>query len=200
MLFSFLGVVFVIFVSYLIAKNSDNLFGIADYFANIFKNVLDGYSLQTFSNMEELETILSGLEINSVLLSILRFFISNITFEGEFTLGELLSPFLSTLVYKIVVFIVAFVIILVGLRIVSLFFNFLIKKTGLSPVNRFLGMLLGFVKGVLVASVVYLAFSTLAGFGLSEWLSNFVNAGVLSKFVYENHIIKLFEGLYSIFS
>lgn len=200
MLLSFVGVFLIAIISFKIASNIENLFGLQDFFQNLFTNLLNGLASGTFSNKEELMTTLESLSGNLVLISILKLLVSSISIQGELTLGGVFSPILSNIAYRLVVFLIVFILILFLTRIIGYLLNFAIKKTGLSPVNRFLGLFLGFLKGLVISSIVFIILSTLASFNLSEGLTSFVNSGYVSKYIYENHIIKLFEGVYSIFS
>lgn len=200
MLLSFVGVFLIAIISFKIASNIENLFGLRDCFQNLFTNLLNGLASGTFSSKEELMTTLESLSGNLVLISILKLLVSSISIQGELTLGGVFSPILSNIAYRLVVFLIVFILILFLTRIIGYLLNFAIKKTGLSPVNRFLGLFLGFLKGLLISSIVFIILSTLASFNLSEGLTSFVNSGYVSNYIYENHIIKLFEGVYSIFS
>lgn len=200
MLLSFVGVFLIAVISFKIASNIENLFGLQDLFQNLFTNLLNGLASGTFSTKEELMTTLESLSGNFVLISILKLLVSSISIQGELTLGGVFSPILSNIAYRLVVFLIVFILILFLTRIIGYLLNFAIKKTGLSPVNRFLGLFLGFLKGLVISSIVFIILSTLASFNLSEGLTSFVNSGYVSKYIYENHIIKLFEGVYSIFS
>lgn len=200
MLLSFVGVFLIAIISFKIASNIENLFGLQDFFQNLFTNLLNGLANETFSSKEELMTTLESLSGNFVLISILKLLVSSISIQGELTLGGVFSPILSNIAYRLVVFLIIFILILFLIRIIGYLLNFAIKKTGLSPVNRFLGLFLGFLKGLVISSIVFIILSTLASFNLSEGLTSFVNSGYVSKYIYENHIIKLFEGVYSIFS
>ena len=200
MLLSFVGVFLITVISFKFASNIENLFGLQDFFQNLFTNLLNGLASGTFSRKEYLMTTLESLSGNFVLISILKLLVSSISIQGELTLGGVFSPILSNIAYRLVVFFIVFILILFLTRIIGYLLNFAIKKTGLSPVNRFLGLFLGLLKGFVISSIVFIILSTLASFNLSEGLTSFVNSGYVSKYIYENHIIKLFEGVYSIFS
>ena len=200
MLLSFISFALIIFIAYEIATNTINLFGLNDYLQNIFKNMLDGMGLGTFSNKNEIYIALEGANVNVMLIALLKILLNNIEFEGNLTFGQIFSPTLADFTYRIIIFFGSFVIVLLLTRLVAFLLGFILKKTGLTPVNRFFGFVLGVFKGVIISTLIFVSLSLLASLNLSEGLTNFVNSGYVSKFIYENHIIKLFDGLYSIFS
>ena len=200
MLVSLISVFFIIFIAYQIAKNVDNLFGLYNYLTDMFENIFNNMLEGTFSNKEELMLALEGVNINVFIYSILNIVLSSISFSGEMTFGEIVAPSLATFVYRLIVFLIVFFVILVVIKIFSYLLNFVIKKTGLSPANRFLGLLLGLVKGIIISSIIFIVLSSISSLNISDSLTTFVNSGYVSSHIYERYIVKLFEGLYSLIS
>ena len=200
MFLSFFGITFVILLSFLISKNVDNLFGLCDTLKVFFLIMFDGLSVEKFENGEDVFNAVNNLELNFIFTAVLKSILKNVTFSSGATLGQIFSPTLSVVTYRILLFGISFVFLLVFIKLIEVSLSFIIKKTGLSPVNRFLGLLFGIFKGMIVSSVVFLVLSTIASAGLSENLTNFINHSYLSNYLYENYIISIFNSLYSFLS
>ena len=200
MFLSLFGITFVILLSFLISKNVDNLFGLCDTLKAFFKKMFDGLSVEKFENGEDVFNAVNNLKLNFIFTAVLKSILKNVTFSSGATLGQIFSPTLSVVTYRILLFGISFVFLLVFIKLIEVSLSFIIKKTGLSPVNRFLGLLFGIFKGMIASSVVFLVLSTIASAGLSENLTNFINHSYLSNYLYENYIISIFNSLYSFLS
>lgn len=78
----------------------------------------------------------------------------------------------------IISFILIIVVSLFGIALVNLFFSQLLRASGLSFVNRFLGMLFGVVRGVLIASIIALVLNFIPGLVNKNWYTDSAMAPV----------------------
>lgn len=141
----------------------------------------------------------------SSLMSLKRGFIkealSLATWVIAFIVARTFHPNLQTLLIESIDqptlrMIAAFAILFIGTLLVGAAINFiigaLVKLTGLSPIDRLLGVAFGLARG-LVLSVVIIAVLRLTPFSQSEWWLNSVmieNLSILeqwSRSVFENH-------------
>ncbi len=109
------------------------------------------------------------LLIGSMLISLTRGFVKEVislvswivAFYVAINYGKVLEPWLPQAISGDVLrIIVAFVVLFIGTRIVMMFLarlaGFVIRASGLSFMDRFLGALFGLLKGVLIALVLVL--------------------------------------------
>lgn len=112
-----------------------------------------------------------------------------ITFIPE-NIGEtLLSP-ISELIISVVAFFILFLISNIILGIIINFFKPTDNHSTLSGVNRFLGLLLGMVKGALLVSIiicVMLPISDMFFHNLGPVLRNNLNSSYISKYIYDTN-------------
>lgn len=198
MLFSIFRLTLLLFLSYYLAGVlCENLVGSSLYLhlADIIENLCDNLVPGEFSSMSEvLEGV--GLLSNGVLRLILEMLLKNITFSGTVTFGELVAPSLAGVILKVILFTLIFLL----LAIMFKFVGYLLKKatalSKLSKLNRVAGFLLGGLKGFVIAMVVFVVLSTFASLGLSEGLTNFVENGTLSSYLYDNYFLSIFNLFY----
>ncbi len=195
MLFSIVGTFGILVISFQLSKmllpQVEGLFGenLTVALSNFFDKTIAG----EFSSVDEL----AGQIANSKILS---FFIAKIlqdvTFDGTLSAGKILAPSTSVIVLKVCTFVVIFVGLYIILKILRIFTSKLIKKCGLSFQNRIFGGLVGLLKGIVIFGVAFFVLSALSDLLLSESLSNFVNGGAVSGFIYNNIITKLLALFY----
>lgn len=197
MLFSFFGFTFLIFLSYKLSFEFDNIFGFEDLLFEAIKTNLDNLVPGKFGSMDEVYLVIDDFE--TFFKPIFLLLSKNITFNGTLMFGDIFAPTLSTLSYKFISFFVILILLSVVVKIFEIIISLIIKKTGLSPVNRFFGLILGYLKGVMLSSIIFFLLSFLSSFGLSENLTNFINSGYFSKLVYDRYIVRLFENVVMLF-
>ena len=195
MFLSIVGTTFIIFLAYFLAKdlmvNFENGM-IFDFFNNFYVNLFNKLVPGEFSSIEELANSLGGV------FSVLSIILEDISFDGVLSCGHIVGPTLARLTINILLFLILFFLLHFLIKIFSLLINKMINFAGLSFANRMLGLVLGLLKGTVVFAIIFLCLSTLASLNLSEGLTNFVQSGFLSNFIYENYITKFFSFIYHI--
>lgn len=195
MFLSIVGTTFIIFLAYFLAKdlmvNFENGM-IFDFFNNFYVNLFNKLVPGEFSSIDELVNSLGGV------FSVLSIILEDISFDGVLSCGHIVGPTLARLTINILLFLILFFLLHFLIKIFSLLINKMINFAGLSFANRMLGLVLGLLKGTVVFAIIFLCLSTLASLNLSEGLTNFVQSGFFSNFIYENYIIKIFSFIYHI--
>ncbi len=195
MFLSIVGTTFIIFLAYFLAKdlmvNFENGM-IFDFFNNFYVNLFNKLVPGEFSSIDELVNSLGGV------FSVLSIILEDISFDGVLSCGHIVGPTLARLTINILLFLILFFLLHFLIKIFSLLINKMINFAGLSFANRMLGLVLGLLKGTVVFAIIFLCLSTLASLNLSEGLTNFVQSGFLSNFIYENYITKIFSFIYHI--
>ncbi len=164
--------------------------------SNTITQILNGAIPGTFSNLADLQTALSQSEYALLFNLLLLKVIDNLTIDGEMTAGQILSPTITNLLLKVITFITIFVILFVFTKLVCSILNKTIKKCGLTFYNRIFGGILGVFKGLVIFIIFYVIINALSNFLLNETLSNFVQSGVVSKWLYENLTEKIIDMFY----
>ncbi len=154
------------------------------------KNIIDSKIPGTFSSMEELKAAISEF---GLFYSILFGLAGNIYFEGEQTAGQILAPSLNVFACKIISFVIIFVALAIVLKILKFLLSKLIKVLGLSFGNRILGGIVGLAEGVVIFGVIFFVISMIANALLNETLLAFVESGNVSRWLYDNIIIKIIK-------
>lgn len=195
MFLSIVGTTFIIFLAYFLAKdlmvNFENGM-IFDFFNNFYVNLFNKLVPGEFSSIDELVNSLGGV------FSVLSIILEDISFDGVLSCGHIVGPTLARLTINILLFLILFFLLHFLIKIFSLLINKMINFAGLSFANRMLGLVLGLLKGTVVFAIIFLCLSTLASLNLSEGLTNFVQSGFFSNFIYENYITKIFSFIYHI--
>ena len=195
MFFSLVGTIGIVFLSYWLAgKITPSFVGgnIYNILYNAIESFFDGLITGEFGSIDELLSNLPN-NLNMATLIVINILSQNITFEGELTCGEIFAPILSKIIVKIILFIGIFIIIKIIYRLLFAILNMITKKCGLTMFNRILGFLLGFVKGFVYCSLIFIILSALSSLNISSNLTNFVESGIISSYIYEHFITDIFN-------
>lgn len=198
MLFSLLGTIFVIVLSWtlcdVLMPTIQNWIG--EDVQNFVSNALNSAIPGEFENWSKLSETITQSRFGIVLSFLIEKLVGDISFEGTLTAGQILGASLSNVLLKVITFVLLFLILFLILKILRLVLNSIIKSFGLTFVNRFFGGVIGLAKGLVVFGVLFFVLTTFASLFLNESLMNFVEGGVVSNFLYENIILKFVEMLY----
>lgn len=159
------------------------------------KNGINGVVEGKFSSTEELLFYLMSTKYGKYFGVILKTLLKNVTFEGELSAGEIISPTLSRLLVHVVAFIVLAIGFSIAFKLIELILQKIVKLTGWKG-DRLLGGVMGLAKGLVVFAVVFAILSAIANFTLSEKLLSFVRSGIISKQIYNRFIIKIINLFY----
>ncbi len=185
-LFSVFGVALIAFLSWKLSEVFGNLLSNWLNLSKSFENLINSKISGTFNSVEELESAVSNL---GILYSFLLKLLGDISFAGELTAGEILSPKLSLLSCRLIGFLICFVLLSVALKIILLLLNKFVADFGLGLSNRVVGAVLGGVEGILISMLIFFVLSALGNFLLNEKLLEFVRQGAVSNWLYQNLII-----------
>ena len=131
-------------------------------------NVAD-YIIIAVVVVSTLISLIRGLfkELISLGIWILGFWVA-IKFHAEF--AEMFAPYISNVSLRLIVgFVGLFLAVLIFGAVFSYFLSFLILKSGMSGFDRFLGMIFGCARGILLIAVVLLLISTTSFVQDSWW-------------------------------
>ncbi|MDD4077977.1 MAG: CvpA family protein [Bacilli bacterium] len=153
---------------------------------------------------EQLTAAISELGLPRFIASLIS---GGIKLEGApegLTLAEVLAPAFSNIIITIIAAVIIIVFFLVIFKIIIFLVSKLFQKGVLGGVNRILGGVLGFVKAVIIVSILMLLASAVSGLipALNEFLIKDLRleaAGFgIGKFFYEhNPLIEMLKGSFS---
>ncbi|MBE7075538.1 MAG: hypothetical protein E7375_00520 [Clostridiales bacterium] len=141
------------------------------------------------STVVQLMALISGSVFGKFLLPILQ----NVEFDGNMSAGQILSPTLSLVVCRVLLFLVVYLFLSLIFNLIKKVFNKKLLK--ITYGNRFMGGVLGVVKGILISLVVYALLYNLANLFFIKSLVNFCEGSVVLKHVYEK-IVLLFGKIF----
>lgn len=151
---------------------------------------------------EQLSTAISEMGLPKFIADIIAKGVDFSSVPTSFTLAEVLSPSISSVIITIVTFIGLFVVIFILFKILGHFLNKLFSGKVLGFVNKILGAALGLVKATLIVCVLMLLLSTLSG--MIPAVNDFVVADLsqnglgIAKYLYEsNPLVALIQGSFS---
>ncbi|MDD3171329.1 MAG: CvpA family protein, partial [Bacilli bacterium] len=119
------------------------------------------------------------------------------------TYSEVLAQKIGPLLLIVISFIALVIVIFIVMKLLVHFIDSFVKNSkAISGINKFLGMILGLVKAVIIVSLLMLALSALGGFfpTINDFMITDMKIGIegfgIGKFVYENNpVIWAFENL-----
>ena len=177
------------FSSYAQSWFGDGIYG-------MLKSGIDEIVSGEFTSMEEFRTVLMQTSYGSLFGLFLTNLIGNVSFDGSLTAGQILAPSLSELLIKVITFLIIFLILIFLLKILRFLLNKTIKMLGFQSGNKILGGFIGIIKGLIIFGIVYVILVAISNFTLNEGLLSFVQSGNVSKFLYDNLIIKIINLFY----
>lgn len=198
MLFSFIGFFIAVFVAWkmtpVFIHYTENYIGNAIFssLSNFLNDIFPG----NFTSMEDLSLSISQSKYGFIFSYIFEKLFKNLTFEGNLTAGQILSPTLTQLLLSVITFAILCVALLIMVKIFVLIANFAITKSHFQTGNRILGGLVGCMQGVILFGVGYIVLVSISNFTLNLSLQNFLEQGIISKFLYDNLIIKIINLFY----
>lgn len=187
----FLQIVFSLFFTILnvyLAYKFSSIF--ADFLQNIqflnfqqsITNVIDSVIGGRFNDIDELISTVGQSEF--VFKNLLINLLSNISFEGDMSAGEVLAPIINLLVLRLLAFIILFLVFGITIGIIKTILYRMFDLFKMKTANHFLGGIVGLVKGILIFSIFYILLLSLANFTLNTKLLDFCFSGKIVNFIY----------------
>lgn len=198
MLVSLFGIAGVVALTLVLCNSMQDFFvqKFSGVVSSIIERSLDGKIDGTFSDVEVLINQLQQSNLNSIFIFVLTSILKNVAIEGQLSFSQILSPILAKYLIKFISFAIIFIVLYVGIRIIVKILNKIVKKIGISYFNRFLGMILGAIKGLIFCTIIYLILTSIASLGLNNGLTQFVQMGSVSGYIYNNYLTYLLSLIY----
>lgn len=200
MLLSLIGTFFIFVVAWKISPICSewvqNVGGLQEKTFDFISKNINSMFPGEFSSISEFESAVIQTKYGFLFSTIIKFLLTDITFDGSLSAGQILAPSMTNLVFRVLTFIFVFLFLMILLKFVRFLFNKIIKTCGLGLGNRWLGGFVGLFKGLVVFSIFYIVFSGLANFLMNESMLNFIESGQISSFLYSNFIKQIISIFY----
>ncbi len=172
------------------------LFGIEASLAESFTETIakiDGFNVNISGTITEstLKELLSTGKIPAIIATLVAKKYVGVEIPADATLASLVGETFAGLLCSLIAGVVLFILIKILLKLIKKIFNKITEKIGLlGKLNRILGMLVGFIEGILVISI---GMSVLALIP-SEAITNFFNSSLILKLLYNHNPIVVMLG------
>ena len=122
--------------------------------------------------------------------------LGNVTVDGDLSLAQIFSPTINQLLFKTLAFVLLYAFGVILAKIVLRLLNKLLRKIKLGGANRWLGAVVGLVKGMLIFAIIYVVLLNIGNLFLNENIINFCQNGAVSTFIYNNFTEKILSLFY----
>ncbi len=172
------------------------LFGLEGSLTESFTQTIskiDGFNVNISGNITEntLNELLSTGKIPAIIATLVAKKYVGVDIPAGTTLGMLVGETFAGLLCSLISGVVLFIILKILLKLIKKIFNKITEKIGLlGKLNRILGMLVGFIEGILIISI---GMSVLALIP-SEAITNFFNSSLILRLLYNHNPIVMMLG------
>lgn len=105
----------------------------------------------------------------------------NISFEGELSSPQIFGQSLTNLILKTISFVVIFLMVLIGFKIIKKISRKFKKNKKINFENKFFGSILGFFEGIIIFSLINFILLKFGEFLLNQSILHFAQSGSFSK-------------------
>lgn len=192
-LISFLLTIISLCLAYLLMDNLSKIIFNIDFVRNDIVSFisnkigdLSSYFTIEVSSIEELENLITSSDLNILYKFVFKLLLSNFTLQGTTTVANILSLYIIRIVIMIISFVSLFAIFMLISRLIEkLIDRFLLKgKVGLF--NRFVGMFVGGVKGIVICGVIFFVLSAIASVYSFDFITNLMENSGVTTCLYKN--------------
>lgn len=191
------------FVAYVSYQFADELANFLINETGWFGKIQDGISLTLnsmfpgqFVSMQNFQNSLSSSKYAVVFAVLLKLLAVDISFDGELSAGQIFAPSLTYLLAVVVCFMLLFVTMRIILKVLCIGLNRFVNLSGMSHINRIMGLVSGAVLGLIVFGIFYSIFVAIANFSFNQALIEFAKSGNFSYKIYQIFISKIISLFY----
>lgn len=151
-----------------------------------------------FESSQEMLEYLQGADIPLYAKSVLLKLVKGTSFEGKFTLSQVVARPLYSFAIKFIVFAVLAIIFYIIVKIVQIITLKMVKLPFFKVTDRVLGFLFGLALGVIIYLLIVSIMILISQFVLSDWIIKKIEGGYLSSIFYHNFGDKVIGAFYSL--
>lgn len=149
------------------------------------ENLDERFATVKFDSGEEMLQAVDESDIPVHAKLLLRSVLKNLSFEGKFTISEVLTPPLYKSAMKIIAFVLLLAVFSVLFKLVQILLTKLINLGFLRVTDKTLGFLLGAVKGLILYFILIAIMILISRFMFSGWLIGKIEGGSVSSLIYQ---------------
>ena len=195
--FSFVSSVVALFAAIslagVFASLTGGLFGVEESLIESFTETfskMNGFNVD-LAGKSELDLLLSTGKVPAIIATLVAKKYADVAIAPGTTLAMLVGETFAELLTSLIAGIILFIIFKILIRILRKFFNKLTEKIGLlDKLNRILGMLVGFIEGIFIISIVISILALLP----SESMTGLFNNSLILKLLYNHNPIVMMLG------
>ncbi len=117
---------------------------------------------------------------------------------GVVSFSDYIAASLANIVIKALAFLILFVLIAVGLRILFAILDTIAKLPILRQANKFLGFIFGLIQGLVIVWIVFVFITFISTSGLGQAALEQINDSEFLAFLYNNnYLIKIVSGVFT---
>ena len=159
---------------------------ISNFVVNQISGISSTFATETGSTVEELQTIINSSGTNIAYKEILKQLVTKASFtEGAVTVAGVVGIIVSGFLMLIISFVVLFLLLRLVVFILDKLLSRIPRKSAIGTVNKWLGLLIGFVKGcaniLIVLGVVYLLCFVPS---INDFVMPYIETSYVTKFLY----------------
>ena len=198
--FSFVSSIVALFaaiaLSGVFVSMTGGLFGLEATLSESFAETaskIDGFNINITGVLAEndLSDLLSTSKIPAIIATLVAKKYVGVDLAPGTTLATLVGGTIAELLCSLISGVVLFIVIKILIRLLKKIFTAITKKIGLlNKLNRILGMLIGFIEGVLIISLIMSVLALIP----SEAITSFFNSSLILKLLYNHNPIVMMLG------
>lgn len=159
---------------------------ISNFVVNQISGISSTFASETGSTVEELQTVINSSGTNIAYKEILKQLVIKADFsQGAVTVAGVVGTIVSGFLMMIISFGIMFILLRVVVFILDKLLSRIPRKSAVGTVNKWLGLLIGFVKGglniLIVLAVVYLLCFVPS---INEFIMPYIETSYVTKFLY----------------
>ena len=170
------------------------LFGLMDVFTDKFTAAFsktEGFNVNIAG--QDLQAVLATKDMVAIISTLILKKYAGVQLQGDVTLGYLAGSTVAELLCTLIAGVALFFILKIVFRLLSKILTAIFNKIKLlGKVNKFLGILLGLVEGILVISVVVSVLTLIPSAGIN----NFFESSFVLRWLYNHNPIVWMLGLF----
>lgn len=192
-LISFLLTIISLCLAYLLMDNLSKIIfeidfvrtDIVGYISDKIGSVSTYFTVEV-SSIEELETLISSSDLNVLYKFVFKLLLANFTLQGTTTVANILSLYITRIVIMIISFVSLFILFMLFSRLIERLVDKYFLKGKIGLCNRFVGLFVGGVKGILICGVVFFVLSAVSSVYSFSFITNLMENSNITTCLYKN--------------
>lgn len=153
---------------------SDKIGGLSDYFT------------VEVSSIEELQSLINLSDLNSLYKMVFKLLLTNFTLQGTTTVANMLALYITRIIIMIISFVLLFVVFMLISKLIEKLIEKFFLKESVGLYNRFIGLFIGGVKGIVICGVAFFILTAVASVHSFNFITNLMENSEITTYLYKN--------------